>query len=143
MKSNKYENLKSLENRKTKDTKKRNLEERISFKGKKKDDIRYKGKRIEDRLLKSKTVLDKILSKTPEDSISLEKLKQIKTKKIYISISPFEIKFPFDYFFSSLMPVKVRHPSFGGASPGNYTLFSSLLFSSLLFSSLLFSSFLF
>ena len=81
MKSNKYENLKSLENRKTKDTKKRNLEERISFKGKMKDDIRYKGKRIEDRLLKSKTVLDKILSKTPEDSISLEKLKQIKTQK--------------------------------------------------------------
>ena len=36
------------------------------------------------------------------------------------------------------MPFKFRHPSFGGASPGNYTLFSSLLFSSLLFSSKLY-----
>ena len=137
MKSIKHENIKSLEKRKTKEREKRNLQGSISFKGKMTDDIRHKGKRIEDQLLKSKIALDKILSKIQDDSISLEKLRQIKTQKISNSISPFEIKFPFDYFFSSLMPFKFRHPSFGGASPGNNTLFSSLLFSSLLFSSLL------
>ena len=117
MKSNKYENLKSLEKRKTKE---REM----------KDDIRHKGKRIENQLLKSKIALEKILSKTQDESISLEKLRQIKTQKISNSISPFEIKFPFDYFFSSLMPFKFRHLSFGG--PPLEIILSSLLFSSIL-----------
>ena len=120
MKSNKYENLKSLEKRKTKE---REM----------KDDIRHKGKRIENQLLKSKIALNKILSKTPEDRISLDKLRQIKTQKISNYISPFEIKFSFDYFFSSLTPLELGYLSFCGALPGNNSFFSSLLFSSLLF----------
>ena len=107
MNSNKYENLKSLEKRKFKEKEKRNLQGSISFKRKMKDDIRH-----EEKLLKIKINLDKMVSKTQEDRISLEKLRKVKTQKISHSISPFEIKFSFNYFFSSLMPFKFRHLSF-------------------------------
>ena len=133
MKSNKYENLKSLEKRKTKEREKKNLVENISPKGKLKGDLRHKGKKIDKQLLKSKIALDKILSKAQEDRISLGKLRQINTQKISHSISLFEVQFLFDYFFFSLKSFKFRHLPFGRASPGNYSFFSSLLFSFLLF----------
>ena len=132
MNSNKYENLKSLEKRKTKEREKKNLKENISLKGKMKGEFRNNVKKIDDQLLKCKIALDKILSKTQEDRISLGKLRQVNTQKISHSVSLFEIKFSFGYFFPSLKPFKFWFTSFRGASPGNYTLFSSLLFFSLL-----------
>ena len=126
MKLNKNENLKSLEERKTKGRKKRNLLGNIQLQGKMKDDIRYKRKKIENQLLKSKIAFDKALLKTQEDKLSLDKSQQVKTQKMSHSISSFQTKFLFDYFFSSKKPFKFWFTSFRGASPGNN---SSLLFS--------------
>ena len=93
-----------------------------------KDDIRYKRKKIENQLLKSKIALDKALLKAREDKLSLDKLPQVKTQKISHTISSFQTKFLFDYFFSLKKPFKSWSTPFRGASPGNN---SSLLFSSL------------
>ena len=134
MKLNKYENLKSLEERKTKG------KGNIPFQGKMKDDIRYKRKKIENNLLKGKIALDKALLKTQEDKLSLDKSQQVKTQKMSHSVSSFQTKFLFDYFFSSKKPFKFWSPHFAAPPLEIILLFSSLLFSSLLFSSLLFSS---
>ena len=129
MKTSKYENLKSLGKRKTKEREKSNLLGSISLKGTiKNDDTRHKGKRVEDQLIKSKISLNKVLSKTQEDRISSEKLIYVKKQKKSNYISTFKIKFSFDYFFSSLMLFKLGHLSFGGALPGNNSFFSSLLY---------------
>ena len=78
----------------------------------------------EKKLLKSKIALDKMLSKSQEDKISLEKLRKVKTQIISHSISLFEIKFSFNYFFSLLMSFK-----FNSAALSLEIIVSSLLFS--------------
>ena len=133
MKLKKNENLKSLEERKTKGKEKRILLGSVPFQGKMKDDIRYKRKKIENQLLKSKIALDKALLKTQEDKLSLDKSQQVKTQKMLHSISSFQTKFLFDYFFSSKKPFKFWSPHFAAPPLEIILLFSFLLFSSLLF----------
>ena len=127
MKSNKYENLNLLNQKKFKERKKRNLKEYLSL----------IIKILEYKLEKNIIPLYKMLSKIMTDKISEDIIRQEKTQKMSHSISSFQTKFLFDYFFSSKKPFKSWSTPFRGASPGNN---SSLLFSSLLFSSLLFSS---
>ena len=122
MELNKYENLKSLEESKTKRREKRTLLGKTPCQGKMKDDIRYKSEKIENQLLKNKIgLLVNTLLKAQEDKLSLGKLQREKTK------------FVFDYFLSSKKPFKFWFTSF--RAPPLEIIVSSLLFSSLLFSS--------
>ena len=127
MKSNKYENLNLLNQKKLEERKKRNLKEYLSL----------IIKILEYKLEKNIIPLYKMLSKIMTDKIFEGIIRQEKTQKMSHPISSFQTKFLFDYFFSLKKPFNSRFTSFCGASPGNN---SSLLFSSLLFSSLLFSS---